>query len=105
MKAELEEAVKNMGFQYTVIVKPGVLVGNRSESRLVEGVLMAIAKCMGAVSQEWLADWWAQDVDVIGRATVAAAIECAKSKRKPGVWEVEQAEIIKLGRTEWKGVR
>lgn len=85
MKAELEEAVKNMGFQYTVIVKPGVLVGNRSESRPAEGVLMAIAKCMGAVSKEWLSDWWAQDVDVIGRATVAAAIECAESKRKPGV--------------------
>lgn len=104
MKAELEEAVKSVGFQYTVLVRPGLLVGNRSESRPAEGVLKAVAKGLGSVSKTWLADWWAQDVDVIGRAVVAATMECAESKRKPGVWEVDQAEIIKLGRTNWKGV-
>lgn len=105
MKAELEDAVKNVGFQYTVIIKPGFFVGNRSESRPVDSVLRAVAKGLGSVSKHWLADWWAQDVDVVGRAVVAAAIECAESKRKPGVWEIGQAEIIKLGRTDWKGVR
>lgn len=104
MKAELEDAVKNVGFQYTVIIKPGFFVGNRSESRPVDSVLRAVAKGLGSVSKNWLADWWAQDVDVIGRAVVAATNECAESKRKPGIWEIGQAEIIKLGRTDWKGV-
>ncbi|MCJ1461634.1 Protein fmp52, mitochondrial [Pseudocyphellaria aurata] len=102
MKAEVEEAVKSVGFEHTVIVKPGMLMGNRSESRPAEAVLMAVAKGMASVSQKWLADWWAQDVEVIGRAVVAAAIECAESKRKPGLWEVGQADIIRMGRTNWK---
>lgn len=102
MKAEVEEAVKSVGFEHTVIVKPGMLMGNRSESRAAEAVLMTVAKGMASVSKKWLADWWAQDVDVIGRAVVAAAIECAESKRKPGLWEVGQADIIRMGRTEWK---
>ena len=101
MKAELEEAVKGVGFQHTVLVQPGKLVGTRNDSRPAEDVLTAVAKGLGSVSKKWLADWWAQDADVIGRAVIAAAIECAESKRTPGVWEIGQAEIIKLGRTDW----
>lgn len=33
MKAELEEAVTELGFPRTVLVKPGVLVGTREQSR------------------------------------------------------------------------
>lgn len=46
------------------------------------------------MSRKWLNDWWAQDVDIIGRAVVVAGIQCAES------WLIEQSQIIKLGRTE-----
>lgn len=101
MKAELEEAVKAVGFKY--IMKPGMLVGDRSDSRPVEGVFRGIAKGLGSVSKKWLTDWWAQDVDVIGRAVVVAAAQCAESKREPGIWQIEQAQIIKLGRSDGAG--
>lgn len=104
MKAELEEAVKAVGFKYTVIVKPGLLVGDRSDSRPAEAVFRGIAKGLGEVSKKWLTDCWAQDVDVIGRAVVVAAVQCAESTREPGIWQIEQAQIVKLERTagEWK---
>lgn len=105
MKAELEEAMKVVGFKYTVIIRPGMLVGDRSDSRPAEAVLRGIAKGLGGVSKQWLTDWWAQDVDVIGRAVVVAAIQCAESKREPGIWQIEQSQIIKLGRTEEGAVK
>ena len=103
MKAELEEAVKAVGFKYTVIIKAGLLVGDRSDSRPVESVFRGIAKGLGGVSKKWLTDWWAQDVDVIGRAVVVAAVQCAESKREPGIWQIEYTQINKLGRSEGAG--
>lgn len=102
MKAELEEAVKELGFPHTVLVKPGLLVGKRKDTRLTEAILRTVANGMGAISKPGLEDWWAQDVDVIGRAAVAAGMQCLEGKREEGVWVVSQSDIIRLGRTEWK---
>ncbi|KAL8756097.1 MAG: hypothetical protein Q9184_004608, partial [Pyrenodesmia sp. 2 TL-2023] len=93
MKGELEDAVKALEIPHTVIVKPGLLVGNRQDLRLTEAVLRNIAKALRVVSQTWLTDWWAQDVDVIGRAAVAAAIECSEGKRPEGIWILGQRDI------------
>ena len=105
MKGELEEAIKEIGFLHTVIVKPGLLVGKRTESRPAEAILRSLAHAMGLVSKPWLMDWWAQDVDTIGNATVTAGLQCLEGKREKGVWEVGMSDIIKLGRTGWKGVK
>ncbi|CAO1597214.1 hypothetical protein XANCAGTX0491_001033 [Xanthoria calcicola] len=102
MKAELEDAVKELGFPHTVIIKPGLLVGSRQDLRLAEAVLQTVAKGLGAISKSWLTEWWAQDTDVIGRAAVAAALECSEDKREKGVWSVGQADIIQLGRQSRK---
>ncbi|KAL9034076.1 MAG: hypothetical protein Q9214_007212 [Letrouitia sp. 1 TL-2023] len=102
MKAELEEAIKGLDFPHTVIVKPGLLVGKRSDTRLAEATLRYIAKGMGLVSKTWLTDWWAQDVDVIGRAAVGAGLMCTEGKRDKGVWIVDQKEIIRIGGKEYK---
>lgn len=104
MKAELEDAVKELDFLHTVIVKPGLLVGERRDSRPTEAVLKGIARVAGMVSGGLLKDFWAQDVDVIGRAAVSAGLKCLEGGAPEGkVWEVNQSEIIRLGRTEWKG--
>lgn len=102
MKAELDEAVKGLGFPHTVIVKPGLLVGTRKDSRPPEAVFRAIAKGLGAISKAALTEWWAVDADVVGRAAVAAGMQCLEGKREEGVWVVGQSDIIRLGRTEWK---
>lgn len=100
LKGEVEDAVKALDFPYTVIVKPGLLVGKRQEGRLIESVLQTICRGMRLISQTYLTDWWAQDVDVIGRATVAAALECAEGKRERGVWLVQADDILRLGKQQ-----
>ena len=103
MKAEVDEAVKELGFPHTVILRPGLLVGKRNDFRGAEAVLRTVAQGLGAVSKGVLKDGWAQDVDVIGRAAVAAGIQCLEGKREEGVWMLHGPDIIRLGRTEWNG--
>jgi uncharacterized protein YbjT (DUF2867 family) len=101
MKGELEDAVKGLGFKHTVILKPGLIVGERDHSRPPEFVLRKVADFFGAVSGNRLKDFWAQDAEVIARAAIHAGLECVEGRKEDGVWEVGQADIIRLGRTEW----
>lgn len=101
MKAELEEAVTELGFEHTIILRPGLIVGTREDSRPPEAVFRGLAKFMGAVSGGYLTDWWAQDAEVIGRAAVSAGLKALEGGA-PKVWDIGQPEIVKLGRTEWK---
>lgn len=101
MKGELEDAVKSLGFEHTVIVRPGLIVGDREEFRGPELVVRKIAGAMGALSN-MLKDPWAQDADVIAKAAVAAGNKALAGDSPSAVWEVGQSEIIKLGRAEWK---
>lgn len=100
MKVDLEEAVKKLEFPYTVILQAGLLMGTRQESRPAEAVLRNITKGLRMVSQKYLTDWWAQDVDTIGRAAVRAGWECLEGKREKGVWVLGQAEIVKMGTSQ-----
>ena len=100
MKAELEDAVKALGFQHTIIIKPGLLVGTRQDTRLGEGLFRGLAKILGAVSGGLLKDFWAQDVDVIGRAAVTAAMQCTNGEKEDSVWQIDQAEILRLGKSK-----
>lgn len=102
MKAEVDEAVTELGFPHTVLVKPGVLVGTREQSRPPEAFVQAIAWGLGAISGGWLTDFVAQDADVVGRAAVVAGLQCLEGKREEGVWVVSQGDIVRMGTTEWK---
>lgn len=103
MKGETEEAVKQMGFKDVVIVRPGLIVGDRQERRTAEWVLRKAAQSLGSLSAG-LKDFWAQDADVIAKAAVSAGLRCVEGKGegRNGVWVLEQADVIRLGRTEWK---
>jgi uncharacterized protein YbjT (DUF2867 family) len=97
MKGELEEAVKGLGFKHTVIVRPGLIVGERSESRPAEAGLRALAKGLRSLTPKAV-DFWAQDAGVIARAAVTAGIMCLQGTRDEGVWVMEMGEIVPLGR-------
>lgn len=71
IKAELEAEVKALDFEHTVIIKPGLIVGTRSESRPVEAIFRRTAQFLGSISGGLLKDSWAQDADVIARAAVS----------------------------------
>lgn len=100
MKGELEEAVKALEFDHTVIVRPGLILGDREESRPMEFVARKVAGFAGMLGTSFR-DSWAQDKDVIAKAAVSAGLKSLEGTA-PKLWEVGQADIIKLGRTEWK---
>jgi uncharacterized protein YbjT (DUF2867 family) len=103
MKGELEDAVKALGFKHTVILRPGLIVGDREDSRPPEFVIRKIAGFAGHFLGNKAKDFWAQDADVIGKAAVHAGLQCLEGKREEGDWLVCQADIVRLGRTEWVG--
>lgn len=101
MKGELDEAVKQLGFKHTIILKPGLLVGTRGDSRPGEFFARKMAGWLGAVSGDRLKDSWAQDADVVARAAVSAALEAVSGKNSEGIRVLGQSDIVRLGRTEW----
>lgn len=102
MKGELEDSVQALGFEHTVILRPGLIVGNREDSRPPEFVFRKIAGFMGSITSG-LKDFWAQDAEVIARAAVSAGVTALQSSEKtPKVWTLGQSDIVRLGRTEWK---
>ena len=104
LKAEIEEAVKVLEFKHVVLVKPGLIVGPREDSRPIESLFRGLANGLGSISGGALKNFWAQDVDVIAKAAVSAGIKCLDGQAPHGkVWEVQQADILRLGHTEWKG--
>ncbi|EXJ95346.1 hypothetical protein A1O1_00466 [Capronia coronata CBS 617.96] len=101
MKGEIEEHVKELGFEHTIIIRPGLIVGKREESRFVEGIFRTVATGLGHV-HSYLKDTWAQDADAIAKAAVSAAIKAEKGEVKDKVWIIGQKDIVRLGLHEWK---
>ena len=102
MKAEIEEDIKALGFEHTVILQSGIIAGRREESRPMEAVLRHVAGFAGSISTQYLKDWWAQDADVIAKAAVSAGLRAASGEAPDRIWVLKAADIVRLGRTEWK---
>lgn len=100
MKGELEDAVQALGFEHCVIVRPGVIVGERQDSRPAEAAVRKVAWLAGLVSNV-AKDIWAQDAEVIARAAVKAGLLCVDGRREKGVWVLGAGDVVRLGRTEW----
>jgi len=83
MKGQLEDEVQALGFDHVVLVRPGLIVGERAsyDSRAMEYVLRRTAMFAGSVSDK-LKDPWAQDAETIARAAVRASIDCTEGKQK-----------------------
>lgn len=96
MKGELEDKVKGLGFKHTVIVRPGLIMGTRGDSRPAEAALRGFAGLLKKVSPS-LTNSWGQEASSIGKAAVVAGVQCVEGKREAGVWEVVQGEIVTLG--------
>lgn len=101
MKNGVEDAIKEQDFQQAVILKPGMILGHREQSHLLEGIAQGAVNGIGRLSAA-AKDTIGQDAEVIGRAAVKAAQLAAEGKAPSKYWVVEAAEIVKLGRTEWE---
>ena len=101
MKGQLEDAVKALDFDHVIVLRPGLIVGARDETRTAELVLRKLAAAAGSLSNG-LKDFWAQDAEVIAKAAVRAGLDCIDGKETEKFKILGQADIVRLGRTEWK---
>ncbi|KAL4922462.1 hypothetical protein BDW62DRAFT_172570 [Aspergillus aurantiobrunneus] len=100
MKGEIEEGVKALGFDKTVILRPGLIAGQREESRPMEAVIRFFAGTAGKVHSS-LKNGWAQEADVIGRAAVNAGLKALDGDVPTGsekVWYLHGSDIIQNGK-------
>jgi uncharacterized protein YbjT (DUF2867 family) len=105
MKGELDEAVQQIGFVHVIILKPGLLVGTREDSRPGEFMGRSVASFLGKISGGILKDSWAQDADVVARAAVSALLDVMEKRNNENVRILNQQDVIRLRRTEWMKFR
>ena len=79
MKGEIEEHVKEIGFEHTIILQPGLIFGCREESRPTEAALRLVAGGLGRLHSS-LKDTWTQDASTIANAAVSAATKAEKGE-------------------------
>jgi uncharacterized protein YbjT (DUF2867 family) len=97
MKGQLEDDVKALGFKHTVIVRPGLILGGRQDSRPAEFAIQSVAKLFRMVTPA-LTDFWAQDAATIARAAIKAGVQCLEGKKEDGAWVLSQSDINALGK-------
>lgn len=102
MKGELEDGVAALGFDHAIFIRPGMIIGDRTNTRPIQAVESALMKTANVLSNVGLKDFWAQDADIIAKAAVNAGLQALADGTKPKVWELPGSEIVRLGRTEWK---
>ena len=94
LKGEIEEDIKALGFEHTIILRPGLIAGKREESRPTEAVLRKIAGGLGAISSHYLKDGWAQEAEDIAKAAVNAGLKALNGEAPSKVWVITGREII-----------
>lgn len=98
MKRGVEYAIKELDFENAIILRPGMILGRETPKyKWLEDIFLGL-KRFGQGFQ----DKWAQDQIVIGRAAVAAARIADQGTAPEKFWILEQSDIVKLGRDEWK---
>lgn len=103
MKQGVEDTVRDLGFDTAVILRPGAIIGKREVPQLGGTLAVAVATGLGKVFGQGFQDKLGQDAEVIARAAVQAARMAEEGKAPAKYWVLEQSDIVRLGRTEWKG--
>ncbi len=101
MKQGVEDAIRDMGFEQTIIMRPGTILGKREVEHQGGPFLNAAIRGLGRIYQG-LQDGFGQEADVIGRAAVHAMIIAREGNAPSKYWVLEQADVVRLGRDEWK---
>ncbi|KAL6797194.1 major facilitator superfamily domain-containing protein [Trichoderma sp. SZMC 28013] len=98
MKRGVEKHIKELDFENAIILRPGMILGRETpKNEWLENIFHGMKK-IGQGFQ----DKWAQDQTIIGRAAVAAVKMVEQGKAPGKFWVLEQLDIVRLGRDEWK---
>jgi uncharacterized protein YbjT (DUF2867 family) len=99
MKAGVENAVKELGFDHVIILRPGMILGERETGRAAEGIAQTAVRGLGKISLA-VQNSLGQEADVIARAAIRAAETADKDEAPSKFWVLEGHEILKLGKAE-----
>ncbi|USW57802.1 Putative NAD(P)-binding domain, NAD(P)-binding domain superfamily [Septoria linicola] len=98
MKVAVEDAIKDQDFDQAIIVRPGmILAREKPKAPLAEKIVSSLHMISPAFQ-----DKIGQDQKIIGRAAVAAVKLAQEGKAPSKYWVLEQADVVKYGRDEWK---
>ncbi|KAI1777514.1 NAD(P)-binding protein [Hypoxylon cercidicola] len=101
MKAGVEDSIKALAFDQAIILRPGIILGDREVPHQGGPLMTGLVRGLGKIGQG-LQDRFGAEAEVIGRAAVHATVLAAEGKAPSKYWILEQADIIRLGRDEWK---
>lgn len=99
MKAGVENSVKELGFDHAIILRPGMILGERETSRAAEGVAQTAVKGLGKIYKGFQ-NALGQDANSIARAAIKAAQMADDGKAPDKFWVIGGHEILKLGEGE-----
>jgi uncharacterized protein YbjT (DUF2867 family) len=101
MKVGVEDTVMGLEFDNAVILRPGMILGNREVMHTGNSVFNGVVHGLGKISTG-LKDACGQEAEVIARAAMHAARVVREGKAEKNPWVLEGADIMKFGRDEWK---
>ncbi|KAK3342953.1 hypothetical protein B0H65DRAFT_469849 [Neurospora tetraspora] len=103
MKVGVEDTIQSLDFEHGIILRPGLILGEREKAQHAgQGLLYGVVRGLGRWVSLGVQDRFAQEAEVIARAAVKA-VRMVEEGKAPGKWWVlEQDDIVKLGRDEWK---
>ncbi|KAI2628743.1 NAD(P)-binding protein [Hypoxylon sp. NC1633] len=101
MKVGVEDSIKSLNFDQAIILRPGLIIGQREVEHSGGPLLNTLARGLGKISQG-VQDSFGQEAEVIGRAAVRASVLAAEGKAPSKYWVLEASDIVKYGRDEWK---
>lgn len=100
MKNGVEDTIKELDFDHGIIIKPGMILGNREETRAAEGLLQGLVHAVGKLSAG-AQNAIGQEADVIAKAAIRAAQLADQGKAPSKYWVIEGSDIVRMGQTEW----
>ncbi|KAI0539110.1 NAD(P)-binding protein [Xylaria digitata] len=102
MKIGVEDTIKSLNFKQAIILRPGFLIGEREVAHTGGSLLASLFRGMKTYLGQGAQDRFAQESQVVARAAVRAAALAAEGSAPSEYWVIEQNDIVKLGRDEWK---
>ena len=91
VKGHIERYAKELGFEKLVIARPSLLMGERSESRVLEGLSISIAKPLVTPLQRLI-----PKSAPIRDSELAQALAKSAQVTKKSLWIIENDELIRL---------
>ncbi len=84
VKAEAERAIETLGFARVIVLRPGLLLGSREESRPAEAIARAVMPLLGKLLVGNLDRYRGVDAHTVAKAMATAALD---SQLGLQVWE------------------